>query len=1463
MTAARTQYRLLAAILFAVLTMQAPATVKTRPAPAPPLSQSAGVNLSRDYGKLPLAFEPNVGQTDAQVRFLARGGGMTTFFTDTETVMVLSRSRQAKKPEGPGWPEAARGEVEQAVVRMKLAGASRPRQATGIEKLPGISNYFIGNDPTKWRTDVPHYGRIQYEGVYPGIDLVWYGNQRRLEYDFIMAPGADPNQIQVAYEGVESLAVEAGGDLVLRTALGEMRQLKARVYQDVSGKQVEVAARYAIVAGNRVRFDLARYDRKRPLRIDPVVLVYSTYLGGGDDDEGHGIAVDRSGSAYVTGYTLSSNFPTQSAYQPTRHGDYDVFVTKLTPAGNAPVYSTYLGGSGADQGYGIAVDGVGYAYVTGQTRSTNFPTQSAYQATYQGGSYDAFVTKLTPAGNALAYSTYLGGSGDDYGRGIAVDGAGSAYVTGNTSSTNFPTRSAYQATYQGGNYDAFVTKLTPAGNALVYSTHLGGSGDDYGRGIAVDGVGYAYVTGQTGSTNFPTQSAYQATYQGAHNHDAFVTKLTPAGNALVYSTYLGGSGDDIGYGIAVDGAGSAYVTGQTWSTNFPTQSAYQATFQGLNSDVFVTKLMPAGNALVYSTYLGGSVSNGGTAIAVDGAGSAYVTGLTWSTDFPTQSAYQATNQGYWDAFVTKLTPAGNALVYSTYLGGSGSDQGYGIAVDGAGSAYVTGHTSSTNFPIQSSYQATFQGGSVFYDAFVTKLVTPVTPSALAFNSAVGGSSQTQYISLLTGTVSSFGYSPAALGTWLVASLYSGTQVAVTVNPTSLAAGTYTGAVTVNGIVVNVTLTVAGAHAATINTTLTVTNATGSIGTAITFTGPATLTNIGNGTFVGTLNLTSTAPGSFTITLTTGDRITGAFTVPASALAGGPLSGSLTVTGGTGAYTGATGSFPSLTGTTSIGVTGFTMSFSGSGTISTGPGTISPALSVSPSSVAFAYQVGAFPPAGQSFTVGGPAGIAFTASPSGGSWLSVSPVSGTTPASVTVSVNPAGLNTGTYSGSVVISASGASNSPQSVFVTLTVTGIPCTYALGTTSASFPASGGTGSVSVSASPGCQWGASPTVSWIHINSGTPGSGSGTVTYAVDANTNTSSRSGTIGIAGKSLTISQTGLACSFAVNTRSVAVPSAGVAGNTLAVTANAPDCAWTASANAPWLFVNGGARGTGSATVTFTVGVNPGTSRTGTMTVASHTVYINQLGQGDAASSGAGIPDGAVVNAASGSTPIAPGAFVTIYGQNLADSSATWDSAIVNGQLPTSLAGVSVSINGKSAFPSMVGPNQINVLAPADIAPGPVDVDVATPHGVAAATVNMAPVVPALFTYTLSGKAYAAALFASDYTYVAAAGAIPGLTSRAAMPGDYVLLFTSVLGPTNPPYTVGRVLDPIQYPIVDLSQVRVLIGGQPVPVFFAGLTFPGMFQVNIQIPASIPAGDQPVVILVGGQSSQAGVALTIGN
>jgi hypothetical protein len=622
------------------------------------------------------------------------------------------------------------------VLRLQLVGAHAAAPVVGEDPLAGTSNYFIGNDPRQWRTGIPTYGRVAYQGVYPGVDLVYYGNQQQLEYDFTVAPGTDPGLIRLHVEGAQSPSLDGQGDLVLHTAGGDVVEHAPVLYQDRAGGRQTVAGWFVLEEGDQVGFAVGSYDRSRPLIIDPI-LSYSTYLGGSGSDFGTAIAVDGAGNAYVAGQTSSSSFPTTAgAVQPTYGGGFtNAFVTKLNPAGTAIVYSTFLGGNGLDGdfGTGVAVDAAGNAYVTGTAFSSNFPTTpGAFQTTLGsifGG--NAFVTKLNPAGTALVYSTYLGGSGSsstlegDHGTGIAVDAAGNAYVTGGTSSGNFPTTpGAFQTAFGGSMSNAFVTKLNPAGTALLYSTYLGSSGSvfpgDSGRGIAVDAAGNAYVTGETTSSTFPTTpGAFQTAFGGGMGN-AFVTKLNPAGTALAYSTYLGGSGR--GNGIAVDAAGNAYVTGGTSSGNFPTTpGAFQRTYGG-SGDAFVTKLNPAGTALAYSTYLGGSGGDSGAGIAVDAAGSAYVAGETTSSTFPTTpGAFQtAFGGGMGNAFVTKLNPAGTALAYSTYLGGSGNDFGLGVAVDAAGSAYITGSSNSTDFPVTLGAFQPRLGGAGALNAFVAK-----------------------------------------------------------------------------------------------------------------------------------------------------------------------------------------------------------------------------------------------------------------------------------------------------------------------------------------------------------------------------------------------------------------------------------------------------------------------------------------------------------------------------------------------------------------------------------------------------------------------------------------------------------------------------------------------------------------------------------------------------------------------
>ncbi len=454
-------------------------------------------------------------------------------------------------------------------------------------------------------------------------------------------------------------------------------------------------------------------------------LYNATYLGGGVNDYGWGIAVDNSGNTYVTGFTNSTDFPTGQAFQGTNAGNEDAFVSKLAPGGTALVYSTYLGGTGVDRGLGIAVDGSGNAYVTGRCDSSDFPTVQPINGTL-GGSRDAFVSKLAPSGTALTYSTYLGGGAVEQGKGIALDGSGNAYVTGYTESTDFPTVQPINGTL-GGSRDAFVSKLAPSGTALTYSTYLGGGNKDRGARIAVDVSGNAYVTGRTNSIDFPTAQPFQGALSS--NYDVFVSKLAPSGTALTYSTYLGGAGDDQSKGLALDGSGNAYVTGISNSTDFPTGQAFQGTNAG-DYDAFVSKLASSGTALIYSTYLGGTGTDEGNGIALDPSGKAYVAGKSNSTNFPTVQPFQGTNAGDYDAFFSKLSSSGTALVYSTYLGGAGTDQGNRIASDGSGNAYVTGSTNSTDFPTRQAYQGTNAGG---YDAFVFTIGMPDVGDELAVN----------------------------------------------------------------------------------------------------------------------------------------------------------------------------------------------------------------------------------------------------------------------------------------------------------------------------------------------------------------------------------------------------------------------------------------------------------------------------------------------------------------------------------------------------------------------------------------------------------------------------------------------------------------------------------------------------------------------------------------------------------
>ena len=673
-----------------------------------PASRYDLARVKESYARIPLSFAANYGQADKKVKFTSRGSGYSLALSPTTFTLAVADPRNKNN-------ERASVSVLQAT----LLGGNAAAKLTGLERLLTKTNYFIGSDPRRWKTNVPNYAKVKYSGVYPGVDLVFYGNQNLLEYDFIVSPGTDPRVIALGFEGITGMRVDEKGDLLLRTGAGEVRQSRPVVYQQIGDARRIIPASYLVKGKKQIAFQIANYDRSKPLVIDPT-LVFSSYLGGSGMDIGASIAVDSAGNASVTGSTISTDFPvTPGAFQTVRAGigEFDAFVTKMNSTGTALIYSTYFGGGTRDFGNDIALDAAGNAYITGLTDSSDLPTTpGAFRTTPVGGDEtDAFAMKLNAAGTALVYSTYLG---PITASGLAVDSAGNAYITGQAIG-NYPTTPGAFQTVLGGSSDAFVTKLNSTGTALVYSTFLGGSGLDAGSEIVVDAAGNAYVIGVAGA-DFPvTPGAFQTSFNGVS--DVFVTKLNATGSALIYSTYLGGSGNDAGSNIAVNAAGNAYVTGSSDSVNFPvTPGAFQS-MKAAGFDAFVTELSATGNALVYSTYLGGDGNDFGNSIAVDVAGNASVVGSTGSTDFPTTAdAIQGAYGGNNDAFITRLNAAGTGLVFSTYFGGSNSDGARSLALDAAGSIYLTGQTFSEDFPTTpGAFQTVVAGNS---EAFVTKIV---------------------------------------------------------------------------------------------------------------------------------------------------------------------------------------------------------------------------------------------------------------------------------------------------------------------------------------------------------------------------------------------------------------------------------------------------------------------------------------------------------------------------------------------------------------------------------------------------------------------------------------------------------------------------------------------------------------------------------------------------------------------
>jgi Calx-beta domain/Beta-propeller repeat len=699
-------------ILFPLNSVQRVAASEKTVAPVE-IQKPDAAQVEKKLGGIPVYFEENRGQQDKRVKYMTRGGGTQMFLTATEAVYVL-RGQEPKGGHGdtemerlgdltsPHLPLSASPRLPisssprpATAVYMRLAGANDEANFAATQPLEHKTNYFKGAE-SDWRTDISNYQTITAENIYEGVDIVWQGKEQgNVQYDFVVKPNANPNAIAWEIEGASNVSIDADGSLVIETELGVMKQSKPFTYQETEGVKSEVSSHWSIDGNQqltndkgqrtfRVQYDVSDYDSSKALTIDPTVnlsnLAFSTFLGGGGDDQGNAIAVDNLGNTYVTGYTNSQLFPTTAGTVDTAHnGGQDVFVSKLNAAGSSLVYSTFIGGDSDDVGNGIEVDSVGNVFVTGYTfdTTTDYPTTLGAFDTTHNGNYDVFVSRLNAAGSSLVYSTFLGGDSTDVGYGIAVDSAGNAFVTGSTfdTTTDYPTTVGAFDTTHNGNYDVFVSRLNGAGSSLVYSTFLGGDSNDFANGIAVDSAGNAFVTGNTldAITDYPTTvGAFDTIHNG--NADVFVTKLNAAGSSLVYSTFLGGDSTDVGTGIEVDSLGNAFVTGHTRDTitDYPTTVGAFDTTHNGTSDVFVSKLNAAGSSLVYSTFIGGDFDDLGFGIAVDSAGNAFVTGYT----FDATTDYPTTILAF------DTTHNGNADVFVSKLNAAGSSLVYSTFIGG-------------------------------------------------------------------------------------------------------------------------------------------------------------------------------------------------------------------------------------------------------------------------------------------------------------------------------------------------------------------------------------------------------------------------------------------------------------------------------------------------------------------------------------------------------------------------------------------------------------------------------------------------------------------------------------------------------------------------------------------------------------------------------------------------------------
>ncbi|MBN8723190.1 MAG: SBBP repeat-containing protein [Acidobacteria bacterium] len=676
---------------------------------------------------LPISFEENLGQADKEVKFISHGKDYNLLLTSSKAILLTN----AKEFES---------------LELEFLGANSNTQLIGKNKLTTKTNYLLGDNENNWQKSVNNYKEVVYKELYPGVDLVFYGKEKNLEYDLVVAPKVDPGLVKLRFQELNnshqtSIEIDKQGDLLIETKSGLVRQHKPFIYQEIEGRQIAINGSYKKHNDNTIGFSLAEYNQDFPLVIDPEIS-FSTYLGGQLTDQASAIAVDREGNSYIVGTTSSNNFPLVKPLQASPGGGpLDIFIAKLSADGSSLVYTTYLGGSSIDQAFDIAVDSSNNIYITGLTISSNFPTKSALQAQKGGGVFDAFVTKINASGSELVYSTYLGGNDDDQGFSLAVNQQGNVFVTGSTASRNFP---GVTEGVLNGITDGFVTELNRQGTAVIYSRFLGGNDEDEASSIAIDSQDNAYVTGDTFSPNFPVKDGVQANLAGGQ--DAFISKLNPSGD-VIYSSYLGGTGNDSAIDIAVDLDGNAYITGSTASSNFPIKDALQIANAG-GGDAFITKITANGKELIFSTYLGGTLTDNASSIALDPSENIYVSGTTFSTNFPMLRPVQDKNKGNNDVFLTKINSVGNNLLYSTYLGGAGQDDSLGITVDTLGTTYLVGTSISTDFPVVNALQSVSAGTA---DAFIAKILEPLGPPVPDFSLSVTPSTQ----NIFAGSATSF------------------------------------------------------------------------------------------------------------------------------------------------------------------------------------------------------------------------------------------------------------------------------------------------------------------------------------------------------------------------------------------------------------------------------------------------------------------------------------------------------------------------------------------------------------------------------------------------------------------------------------------------------------------------------------------------------------------------------------